>query len=285
MKNILSLGAGVQSSAIVYLSHSGKIPPYDKIYFADTGDEPQSVYTHVDYLKTLVDIEIVRIGNGKSLSEHLLGDDIKFFGMPLYVIANGKRSILKRQCTNEFKIIPIDLAVRSWLVAHGHGYVDAIGRKYIRRGYSVNYHLGISLDEKRRVSLSRSAWKVHQYPLIELGMTRHDCIQFAIKYGYNIPPKSSCIFCPYHTDDYWLSLTNDELERSFMLDDYIRSDVFKQKTKTLTGDLYIHSSCVPLRDVAKTGFKVRTQHPIQLSFASELLEDACKSDNGFSCFS
>lgn len=285
MINILSLGAGVQSSAIVYLAHAGKIPTYDKIYFADTGDEPQSVYDHVEYLKTLCEIETVRTKSEKSLSEHLLDASMTFFSMPLYVLQDGKRTILKRQCTNEFKIVPIDLAVRTWLVSQGYGYKDSIGRRYINREIRVNYHLGISIDEKRRVSLSRSRWKVHQYPLIELGMTRHDCIRFAISNGYKIPPKSSCIMCPYHTDDYWLSLTSDELERACMLDDYIRTDEFKSKIKTLTGELFIHSSCQPLRAIAASGFKTKIQHPVQLSFAAELLELSCKSDAGFTCFS
>lgn len=284
--NVLSLGAGVQSSTLIYLSHAGYIPAYDKIYFADTGDEPKAVYDHLAYLQTLAHIEVVRIASGKSISEHLLEGDMKFFNMPLYIVgSDGKVSTMRRQCTREFKITPIDLALRDWLVAAGNGYQDKLGRKYVARGVTVNYHLGISLDESRRVSEARVNWKSHKYPLIDVGMTRHDCMKFALKHGYKPAPKSSCIFCPYHTDDYWQTLTTSELDRAMVLDDYIRTDEFKAKTKTLKGDVFVHSSCQPLRQVAETGFKRIKQLPIQLSFASELLEHSCKTDGGFSCFS
>ena len=37
--NVLSLGAGVQSSALAMLSVEGVIPRYDAVVFADTGWE------------------------------------------------------------------------------------------------------------------------------------------------------------------------------------------------------------------------------------------------------
>lgn len=284
--NVLSLGGGVQSSTLIYLSHAGLIPQFDKIYFADTGDEPKAVYEHLEYLHTLADIEVVKIASGKSISEHLFEDDMKFFNMPLYIVdTDGTVSTMRRQCTREFKITPIDVALRSWLVGIGLGYTDKLGRNYVKRGYSVNFHMGISWDEQRRVSDARVKWKVHKYPLIELELSRTDCIRFARKHGYKVPPKSSCIFCPYHTDSYWKTLTANELERACQIDDYIRTPEFKAKTRTLRGDVYVHSSCRPLRDVVSDGFKTVKQAPVQLSFAAELLEHSCKTDGGFSCFS
>lgn len=192
---------------------------------------------------------------------------------------------MRRQCTREFKITPIDVALRSWLTSVGLGYVDSINRNYVKRGVELNFHLGISIDESRRVSPSRTKWKIHKYPLIEIGFTRNDCVNFAIANGYPIPPKSSCIFCPYHTDDYWASLTASELNHAIKLDDYVRTDAFKRKIKSLHGEMFIHSSCRPLRDIAREGFKKKEKFPVQLSFASELLEHSCSNDGGFSCFS
>lgn len=284
--NILSLGAGVQSSTLIYLSHAGYIPKYDKIVFADTGDEPQAVYDHVAYLRTLAEIETVKIESGKSLSDHIYDPEMKFFNMPFYIVdSKGNVSVMSRQCTRDFKVRPVDLCIRRWLAAHGLGHIDTIGRVYAARGVKVNYHLGISLDESKRMSEAAVNWKVHKYPLIELNMTRLDCLRFAAKHGYKRPPKSSCIYCPYHTDDYWKTLTASELVQAVKLDNYIRSSEFKSKVKTLRGDLYIHSSCRPLQDVIADGFKPVKQLPVQLSFAAELLEHSCKSDNGFSCFS
>lgn len=280
--NVLSLGAGVQSSALVYLAHSGKIPKYDKIIFADTGDEPEKVYKHLEYLKTLESIEIVSVGK---LSDYIYNPTYKFASLPFYVVLNNEVSILRRQCTAEFKIRPVDLAIRKYLNGLGLAKENKLGRIRVNYGVQINLHLGISTDEYRRVSKSRVNWKQHQYPLIELGFTRHDCLKFAIENGYKKPPKSSCIYCPYHDASYWNSLTDVEIEQACKLDDYIRSAEFKAQNTSIRGDLFIHSSCVPLRDVVRNGFNKSKSVPVQLSFAAELLEQTCKSDNGFSCFS
>ncbi|BFU47742.1 hypothetical protein [Krasilnikovia sp. MM14-A1004] len=47
---VLSLGAGLQSSAIVLLAAGGEIAPFDVAVFADTGWEPHSVYRQLDRL-------------------------------------------------------------------------------------------------------------------------------------------------------------------------------------------------------------------------------------------
>ncbi|KKN55324.1 hypothetical protein LCGC14_0583140, partial [marine sediment metagenome] len=41
---ILSLGAGVQSTAVLLMSCQGVLPPLDAAVFADTGWEPKAVY-------------------------------------------------------------------------------------------------------------------------------------------------------------------------------------------------------------------------------------------------
>ena len=54
MKNklrILSLGAGVQSSALALMIEKGQVPMVDAAIFADVKGEPKSVYTHLDWLE------------------------------------------------------------------------------------------------------------------------------------------------------------------------------------------------------------------------------------------
>jgi len=51
MLNVLSLGAGVQSTALLLLSIRSEIERLDCAIFADTGWEPQSVYTHLAWLE------------------------------------------------------------------------------------------------------------------------------------------------------------------------------------------------------------------------------------------
>ena len=44
-------------------------------------------------------------------------------------------------------------------------------------------------------------WQTLEYPLIDLQITRQDCINIIRDAGLPVPPKSSCWFCPYHTKD------------------------------------------------------------------------------------
>jgi hypothetical protein len=47
--HILNLGAGVQSTALFLMSLDGDLDiVYDAAIFADTGDEPESVYVHLE---------------------------------------------------------------------------------------------------------------------------------------------------------------------------------------------------------------------------------------------
>ena len=52
MKIICSLGAGVQSSTLVLMAARGELTPMpDAAIFADTGAEPEGVYTWLDELE------------------------------------------------------------------------------------------------------------------------------------------------------------------------------------------------------------------------------------------
>jgi hypothetical protein len=46
---ILNLGAGVQSTTLFLMLIDGDLPPVDYAIFADTGDEPQDVYQHLEF--------------------------------------------------------------------------------------------------------------------------------------------------------------------------------------------------------------------------------------------
>jgi hypothetical protein len=50
---ILNLGAGVQSTTLFLMSHEGVIPPIDHAIFADTQEEPEAVYDHLAWLRTV----------------------------------------------------------------------------------------------------------------------------------------------------------------------------------------------------------------------------------------
>ncbi len=71
MLRILNLGAGVQSTTLYLWAIDGQLE-IDRAIFADTGDEPESVYKHLDFLLSLngPPIDIVKA------CENSLGDNL-----------------------------------------------------------------------------------------------------------------------------------------------------------------------------------------------------------------
>ena len=68
---ILSLGAGVQSSALAMLIEQGKIPMVDAAIFADVGAEPDNVIEWLEWLKTKVSYPIYVV-QWRNLKEDLI---------------------------------------------------------------------------------------------------------------------------------------------------------------------------------------------------------------------
>lgn len=73
---VLSLGAGVQSTAMLIMSNLGlyDCPRADVAIFADTGDEPQYVYDHLKKLREWSRIPIQVVSSGR-LSDEMLTDN------------------------------------------------------------------------------------------------------------------------------------------------------------------------------------------------------------------
>lgn len=292
----LLLGAGVQSSTLAEMIVEGDCERVDMAIFADTGNEPPWVYAQVDYLKerlASVNVPLETVNNGHILND-LMGfrhEWKRFASIPLYTVdANGKRGMLRRQCTNEYKIRPVDDAVLNWLIENQHAKVDSIGRRRVNRDIAVEYVYGISQDENQRAKTYMGSerdpkWKHHVYPLLDKQMTRRDCIVYLMVNDLKIPRKSSCLICPYHEDEFFRDLHDnipDLFEKICQFDDWTRSDeaqdIHFAKVKS---EVYVHRSCVPLRNIDWSNPQGRQVHPI---FA-ELLNNTCGSDGGFSCWS
>lgn len=202
----LSLGAGVQSSTLLYMMLAGEVQPADHIIFADTGWEPQSVYDHLDKLKVLIDnagIPFHMVSGGNIREDALTPDETgrHFVTMPLHQITTGnKKSMVRRQCTGVYKIDPI-LKLQRKLVGlqKGQRHKDQLGTTVI----------GISYDETQRMRDAKFSWLRNEYPLVDLKMTRQDCIKWCDDHGYGRPPRSACIGCPFKNDDQWRRLRDE----------------------------------------------------------------------------
>lgn len=279
--NVLSLGAGVQSSTLLEMSLLGELPRYDLVLFADTGNEPRAVYNHVQYLQSKAlaeDIDFRIVSKGTRIQDDAHSG--KFYSMPLWIKHNGKISAMRRQCTREYKITPTDSEILDYLLLCGWAKVNTRGLRRVQPGIRVHVHIGISTDEMHRVSASETRWKIKRYPLIEMGVDRVTCIKWLKSHSVNVPPKSSCVVCPYHEDDYWLSLDPDEFKEACEFDDYIRTPEFKRHSK-IVGDAYLHRSGTPLREVVLAE-RVKSHNS---SLLAETIYQKCGGDGGFVCWS
>lgn len=258
----LSLGGGVQSSTLAEMIFEGELDRPDLIIFADTGDEPRRVLDQVDYLKgraAAAGIEFAVVSNGNILDT--IYSTGGFVAIPLYnqwVEKDGLRgeifqkSMLRRQCTNQFKLRPIRRFVKSRLVELGWATRTKSGAVRIPDDVTIESWLGISLDEVQRMKKSRERREVNRWPLIEKRMSRADCLFWLESRGLPVPAKSSCRICPFHSNRYWSELRDKypaDWRHVVKVDDDLRSAGL-EIAESLDGELYLHRDCIPLADVA-----------------------------------
>jgi hypothetical protein len=238
---ILSLGAGVQSSTLALLAEHGETEKPDCAIFADTGWEPDSVYKCLEWVKDNVSfpVYVVSAGNIKEdLQANLSGSGKRFPSMPFFTSNGG---IGRRQCTNDYKIQPVQKKARELL-----GYAP---RKRIPEN-SVQMMIGISLDEIQRMKPSRIKWVENVYPLIDQRMSRADCLIWMERQGYPEPPKSSCIGCPFHSNKAWMDIKRTDPESwksAVAIDAELRADGLRGK---MANEEYMHQSLKPLGEAS-----------------------------------
>ena len=141
MKNIISLGAGVQSSVMALMAAKGEITPMpDCAIFADTGWEPKRVYEWLDWLETQLPFPVYRVSKGN------LRDDIvnsfqkqRLASVPFYTESENKRGgLLRRQCTREYKVEPITKKIRELM--------GLKPRQRAKGNINITLWIGISTD-------------------------------------------------------------------------------------------------------------------------------------------
>lgn len=252
---VISLGAGTQSTVMLLMACEGTITPKPAAaIFADTGWEPQGVYEHLAWLEAVSTIPIHRVSAGNLFDDMMQeenagrGRGYPYSEIPTFALSTrgknaGKLMMGKRQCTQHYKIYPIRREVRRLL---GYGL-----RGNPPAGAAVQW-VGISKDEWHRQSDSRVQFVVNRFPLIELNLTRQDCIDwFAERYPDRELSKSSCVGCPFHSDRQWLELARQDPEnmaKTVALDAWLRDPVrLARRTEPLTE--YLHRSLRPLGEV------------------------------------
>lgn len=245
---VISLGAGVQSTAMYLMACEGLLVPRPSLaIFADTHVEPQYVYRHLEWLEREFGhiIPIRRVSAGSLLdavTRACRGDEGRFAALPFWVRGNdGREAPGRRQCTREYKIDPILKGIRTELgLKKGQ---HAAGK------FRVEQWIGISKDEERRAKPARF-WVESRWPLLhDVPMRRNECIEWMAGRGYPIPGRSACTFCPWRTLDEFRTLREDEPEafdQAVMVDNLIR---MRGPLKGMTRLQYVHRSLRPLKDI------------------------------------
>lgn len=253
MIEVLNLGAGVQSSTVLLMSLEGELPPIHHAIFADTGWEPAAVYRQLDWLQAKAESAGVKVWRVRlddiGIKEAALqgqvrhSDDGKhgsrWASMPYFVLGpNGERGQIRRQCTYQYKIRPIERCIRR----------DVLGMKpgqRIPKDVMVRRWYGISFDEMQRMRDSEHKWAVNWYPLVERRMSRTSCYEWLRTHGYPEAPRSACIGCPFRHNREWREMKEqrpDEWQEAVEFDKSIRNCGGSR------GQVFIHADRKPLEE-------------------------------------
>lgn len=262
MKHIISLGAGVQSSTMALMAAAGEITPMpDVAVFADTQAEPRAVYEWLAWLEKKLPFQVVRVTAGNLEQDTLRSKDLPLIAnppfytapmkthergkngfaltAPFYTVNDGREGQLRRQCTREYKIEPLNKWIRGYLgLAKGERSKEILATRWI----------GISTDEAHRAKLSESSWAVNRHPLLELDISREGCLRWMESHGFPRPEKSACYFCPYHDDAMWRDMKlnqPEEFARAVTFDEGIRHGT----VRGVLAPVFLHRSCKPLAEV------------------------------------
>jgi len=207
MLNILSLGAGVQSSTMALMAAKGEIRPMpEAAIFADTQVEPKAVYEWLDWLEKQLPFPVHRVTAGNLWEESIKLRLSKTSGqvyvktlIPAYIDkGEGKKGLLGRKCTADYKVREIIRkaqsmvadkmkqwradnkdALKLWIA---YKKEKALAKKekrsptlgFPRAAYQsmqknalVRQWIGISWDETERMKPSQEPWSESVWPLID----------------------------------------------------------------------------------------------------------------------
>jgi len=238
---ILSLGAGVQSSTLALMINKGEVSMVDAAIFADTGGEPKAVYDWLEWLTKQLSysVYIVSKGNLREDTINAVNGKYKFLTIPVFSVdkKTGKKGLLRRQCTNDYKIQPVNQKVRNLL-----GLEKGEKRK---KGTVVQMLMGISMDEIYRVKPNRVKYINNNYPLIDLKMSRKDCMEWMEKNKYPKPPRSACTFCPFHSNEEWRHVKENKEEWAQVVE---FDKLIRTGTKT-DDEVFLHKDCLLIDQV------------------------------------
>ena len=237
---IISLGWGVQSWALAAMSALDELPKIDYAVHADTTHEAEATYAHAKQWTPWLEEHGIKVVTVMAPETLAIKKRSKYneVTIPAFTINDGASSTnelgqVRRQCTNLWKIQPIRRFIRSVIDKTSPDIVES--------------WQGISLDEWQRMRTSDVAYIKNVYPLVDRRITRAHCVSWLESHGLDVPPKSACTFCPYHSLGAWKRLKQaggPDWDRAVEVDDAIRE-------ARPPGQLFIHPGRLPLEEAVK----------------------------------
>lgn len=200
-----SYGGGVQSTAALVLAAQGQID-YPLFLFANVGhdaENPASIayveevahpYAAANGIE-LVEVQRTMRDGSKDTLMARIDRGQKTIPIPMRM-ANGAPGT--RTCTSDYKIAVIAKELKRRGATEAEPAITA---------------LGISVDEYHRARTSSGiAWQLLEYPLIDMRITRANCLTIIARAGLPEPEPSSCYFCPFQTLEHWKRLKRHKPE-------------------------------------------------------------------------
>ncbi|WP_144494875.1 hypothetical protein [Bacillus sp. WP8] len=245
--HVLSYGGGTQSTALLLMALKGEINGVipDYIIFSDTGNEPRYVIKQMrrvnKYIKEKYNKEIIVTSKGNIYEDLMRASETgeRVASLPFHTINSdtGLDGFGRRQCTEDYKIVPIKKKIRELL-----GYKP---RQRIKE--MVHMWKGISTNEIQRVKPIQDKWITAEHPLVDVvDIDRSRCITYVERELGFTPKASACIICPFHDNSHWLEIKrgdSDGFEDACKLDEKIRNGL------AYKDELFLHKSRKPLRKV------------------------------------
>ena len=147
------------------------------------------------------------------------------------------RSQMGRQCTYNYKILPI--------------------QKFLRKHYGAHFKrpmgtwLGISIDEWTRMADSETKAFVNFYPLVDYKISRDDCKEYMEKLGYPVPVRSSCVGCPFSSNDVWREKSDAEIQDASEFEEEVNQAIQDSELKDrpyYANGVRLHRSMKPISE-------------------------------------
>lgn len=183
-----------------------------------------------------------------------------------------KEGRVNRQCTPEYKTHVVEWVIRR----------RVLGLEYRQRfpqGVHVHQSFGFdALELGRKGRLEKRyretiPWATPHFPLIGMGWTRKDCVEWLKPRVPHRVQRSACVFCPYKDNREWKELRDEspeEWERAITVDRALREEGTRD-AEGMSDKLWLHRTCIPLELVDLS----EPQPPRMLDLFTEECEGMC----------